>query len=68
MTYWVVYLPMAWSPIAWADAGDDYPTMSSGDAVHWNPTTAHKWMARFWGDPIVAAEAATWSEIKTLFD
>jgi hypothetical protein len=67
VTYWVVFLPMAWSQIAWADAGDDFQTMSSGDAVHWNTTTPKKWMARFWGDPVVTAEARTWSEIKTLF-
>jgi hypothetical protein len=68
VTYWIVYLPMAWSPIAWAAAGDDYPTMSSGDAVHWNASMAHKWMAKFWGDPVVAAETATWSQVKSLFD
>ncbi len=68
VTYWIVYLPMAWSQIAWATAGDEFPTMSSGDAIHWNPTTPKRWMAKFWGDPVVAAESATWSHIKTLFE
>lgn len=66
--YWVIYLPMAWSPVAWANAGDEFPTMSSSDGVHWNPSTARLWMARLWGDPIVATETATWSGVKALFD
>jgi hypothetical protein len=68
VTYWVVYLPMAWSQIAWANEGDELPTMGSGDGIHWNAAPSRRWMAKLWGDPIVATETATWSTIKSLFD
>jgi hypothetical protein len=68
VTYWIISLPMPFSPINWAIAGDQFPTMFSGDALHWNPANPQRWKARFWGDPIVATDAATWSAVKALFD
>ena len=65
--YWLIYFPMAWSPVGWSPLGDEYETMWSSDQIHWDPVDPIRWKAKFWGDPVVATENATWSQIKGMY-
>ena len=42
-------------------------TMWSSDQIHWDPVDPIRWKAKFWGDPVLATENATWSQIKGMY-
>ena len=65
--YWVIYFPMAFSPVGYAIEGDMFETMWSGDQVHWDPVNPIAWKVKFWGELIVATDNATWSGVKSLY-